>query len=135
MNKKSDLSLRIMLANAELEHFRSFMPSSESPNFSAVARQNGLSRHTVSKLWKQMTQPESEREEPKVRKKKGSKLDPYYEEIASRMKNPNRTMMDVFKELQEKYGKEVFSSYSTLKSFVRTHQLGRDHTPASLHGE
>lgn len=87
------------------------------PNFSALVRELGLSRQTVSKLWKEADQS------PKPRK---SKFDPYYSEIYAKFEQNATTIRAVFMYFQNKYGEDsAFSNYDSFKSYVKKHNLNK----------
>lgn len=88
------------------------------PNFSALARELGITRQTVSKLWKETDKP------PKPRRKRKSKFDPYYEEIHEKFEQNATTIRAVFMYFQHKYGADdIFNSYDSFKSYVKKHRL------------
>lgn len=86
------------------------------PNFSALARETGISRQTIAKIWNDPIAPS------KPRQKRKSKFDPYYEAIRDKFENNAVTMMGIFKYFQAKYP-EVFTSYNSFKSYVHANKL------------
>lgn len=122
MKIKSDLSLRRRLAERELAQHILVMRKDIKPNFAAVARMTGMHRQTVAKIWKEMNCPE-EAEPPKERKKRKSKFDPYRNEIVEQVNQPAFTLKAVFKYFQDVHGSDVFNSYDSFKSYVRTNSL------------
>lgn len=88
------------------------------PNFNALSRETGVSRQTISRLWKNPDVPAAKR------RKRKSKFDPYRQEISDEFEKDSATIRAVFSEFQEKYP-EVFTSYSSFKNYVRTNQLKR----------
>lgn len=86
------------------------------PNFSALARETGVSRQTVAKIWKDPGLPR------KPRQKRKSKFDPYFEEIKNKFENNSVTVKAVFKYFQSKEP-QIFTSYNSFKEYVRTNKL------------
>lgn len=88
------------------------------PNFSALARENGICRQTIARMWNELDKP------PKPRQKKKSQFDPYYEEIYGKFEQNAATIKAVFKFFQNKYGcDDVFRSYDSFKSYVKANDL------------
>ncbi len=86
------------------------------PNFSALARETGISRQTIAKIWKEPLAP------AKPRQKRKSKFDPYFDIIKSKFENGPVTIRAVFQYMK---GKEpsVFTSYNSFKAYVRANKL------------
>ena len=88
------------------------------PNFSAVARQYSIDRHTAAKYWEEDKAKEVISERP-------SKLDPYFEEIKEKAENTICTKMALYQYFRNKYGEEVFTHYSTFAHYVQRKELQR----------
>ncbi len=88
------------------------------PNFSALARKYGTDRHTVSKYWR-------EGEVKPVLIERPSKLDPYFDEIKEKAECTTCTKMALFQYFQNKYGKDIFSCYSTFAHYIQRKELLR----------
>ena len=86
------------------------------PNFSAMAKEIGVSRQTIAKVWKDPTPPS------KPRQKRKSKFDPYYQEIREKFEIQSTTIKAVFQYMKARYP-EVFTSYDSFKSYVRANKL------------
>lgn len=104
----------------ELLLHKATMPEGIKPNFSALARQTGLDRHTIARAWKKLENGTQENPKPRYRK---SKFDPYDEEIQLKLEIPQMRIKSVFKFLQHKYGKEIFNSYDSFKAHVKARKL------------
>lgn len=87
------------------------------PNFSRMARETGVSRQTLSRLWN------SDEQLNKPRRKRPSQFDPYYLEIREKFEQSSSTIKAIFKYFQIKYPNTVFNSYDSFKSFVKTNGL------------
>lgn len=88
------------------------------PNYSALARETGVSRQTLSRLWKETDQL------PKKRKTRKTQFDQYEEEIREKFKMNNASMRSIFMYFQNKYGEtSPFRSYNSFKSYVRSRNL------------
>ena len=88
------------------------------PNFSAVARQYNIDRHTAAKYWNDDLNKDTLPDRP-------SKLDAYFEEIKEKAENTVCTKMALFHYFQNKYGKEVFTNYSTCAHYLQRKELQR----------
>lgn len=88
------------------------------PNFSAIARKYGIDRHTVSKYWQKGGVNE-------VIAERSSKLDPYFDEIKEKAESTTCTKQALFKYFQDKYGPDIFLSYSTFAHYVQRKELLR----------
>lgn len=88
------------------------------PNFSAIARKYGIDRHTVSKYWQKGGVM-------KVITEKPSKLDPYFDEIKEKAESTTCTKQALFKYFQDKYGPDIFLSYSTFAHYIQRKELQR----------
>lgn len=86
------------------------------PNFSAMARETGISRQTIAKIWKDPVAPKTPRQ------KRKSKFDPYYQEIREKFETSTPTVKAVFKYMQAKYP-DTFTSYNSFKHYVRSNGL------------
>lgn len=85
------------------------------PNYSALSRQYGIDRHTISKYHKEGGKILKQRS-------KRSMFDPYIDEISELLANPANTMTAIFKYLQGKY--ENFpKNYNSFKAFIRFRNL------------
>jgi len=84
------------------------------PNFSALSREYGFDRHTIKKYY--------EGYEPGgIRRKKGSKLDKYKEEIKQKATLKNINMMALYKYI---YGKDkTIGTYSNFKKYLEKNNL------------
>lgn len=98
-------------------HFLKQTSPGLKPNFSQMARETGVSRQTIAKLWKE------DGSEPKPRQKKPSQFDPYYSEIRSKFEQSAATIKAIFKYFQMKYPDSVFKSYDSFKSYVKANHL------------
>lgn len=87
------------------------------PNFSALARETGISRQTIAKIWKDPLAPK------KPRQKRKSKFDPYYEEIRKKFETTPTTIMGAFKYFQQRDTEDVFTNYDSFKSYVKANKL------------
>lgn len=87
------------------------------PNFSALARETGISRQTIARIWKQSDEPKT------PRRSRRSKFDPYQDEIRRKFEEAPRTIKSVFKYLQARHPGTVFNSYNSFKSYVKKHEL------------
>lgn len=81
------------------------------PNYSSLARKYNVSRKTVAKYYKGEHKKENNAQ-------RTSKLDAYYEEIKQKCETSDTTKQALFKFFQAKYGKELFSSYSTFAHYL-----------------
>ncbi|MBF0578908.1 hypothetical protein IM774_03700 [Erysipelotrichaceae bacterium RD49] len=96
------------------------------PTFSQVARETGLARQTVAKIWKD---PYAQ---PKERKTRKSQFDEYEDEIRQLFSRFPVSVKAVYRYLQNKYGEENFKSYDSFKYFVRARNLMNDRKPISI---
>lgn len=87
------------------------------PNFSKLSKEVGISRQTLSKMWKDPTGSE------RPRQKKASQFDPYFEEIRDKFISGSYSVKSVFKYFQLKYPDTVFKSYDSFKGYVRSNKL------------
>lgn len=87
------------------------------PNYSELARKSGVSRQTISRIWKD---PDSDQ---RPRKRRGSKFDPYQEEIRNAFEQNPFTIKKAFLYFQSKDGTTVFNSYNSFKDYVLSHHL------------
>lgn len=88
------------------------------PNFSALAREYGLSRQTVAKHY--YREANGNQPEKKPRKARASQFDPYHDEIKALFDGTTCSIQSVFKFLQNKYNVGVFKSYDSFKAYVRS---------------
>mgnify|MGYP002510647840 CR=1 FL=1 len=88
------------------------------PNFSAVARQYDIDRHTAAKYWKEEKVEDRIIERP-------SPLDQYFDEIKEKAENTTCTKMALYEYFKSKYGVESFGSYSTFAHYMQRKELLR----------
>ncbi len=88
------------------------------PNFSAVARQYDIDRHTAAKYWKEEKVEDRIIERP-------SPLDQYFDEIKEKAENTACTKMALYKYFKSKYGVETFGCYSTFAHYMQRKELLR----------
>ena len=86
------------------------------PNFSELARQYGVDRHTIAKYYHQ------EKRIP-VKRNKESYLYPYLDEIKQKADLCRCTKKALFQYFQNKYGVEEFKCYNTFTYFTRKHDI------------
>lgn len=86
------------------------------PNFSALAKEYNLDRHTVAKYWKEGKVNMSPIE-------KESQFDSYFEEIKEKAESISCTKMALFKYFQNKYGNTTFHSYSSFSHYLQFKEL------------
>lgn len=90
------------------------------PNFSALAKEYGITRQTVAKIW---SDPDPNGRE---RKPKRSQFDPYEEEIRDQLVTYGITMASSFRYFQDKYADledNPFNCYNSFKSYVTRKQF------------
>ena len=86
------------------------------PNFSELARKYGIDRHTVKKYWDQGgVMP--------VNVEHHSKLDSYFDEIKEKAESVNATKKSIYLYFRDKYGDEVFTSYSTFAHYLQRKEI------------
>lgn len=108
---------RMMKLRGDLMFMKENSPGIK-PNFSRLARETGISRQTIAKVWADPVAPS------KPRQKKKSKFDPYYEEIRDKFVQNAVTIQAVFKYFQSRYADQnVFTSYNSFKSYVKANRL------------
>lgn len=87
------------------------------PNFSAIARKYNLDRHTVKSYWL----------DGKIKShkgKQGSSLDQFKQEIQNKLAHcPYTTKKALFMYFRNKYGAEIFKSYSTFSHYMSRNGL------------
>ena len=86
------------------------------PNFSELARQYGVDRHTIAKYYHQ------EKRIP-VKRNKESYLYPYLDEIKQKAELCKCSKKALFQYFQNKYGFEEFKCYNTFTYFTRKHDI------------
>lgn len=86
------------------------------PNFSELARQYGMDRHTIAKYWK-LGKIES------VTIDRSSPYDEYFDEIKAKLEDTACTKKALFKFFQKKYGEDVFACYSTFAHYLQRKKL------------
>ena len=82
------------------------------PNFSAIAREYGVDRHTVKKYYENGGKPLRKQRERK------SKWDPYLDEIIELMDNVGVTKKAVHVFLKDKYKENLPGNYNSFKSYT-----------------
>jgi transcriptional regulator with XRE-family HTH domain len=107
---------RIREVRKQLAQMKKENPASR-PNYSELARKSGVSRQTISRIWKD---PYSDQ---RPRKKRGSKFDPYQEEIRDTFEQNPITIKKAFLYFQSKDGTTIFNSYNSFKDYVLSHHL------------
>lgn len=88
------------------------------PNFSAVARQYDIDRHTAAKYWKEEKVQDRIIERP-------SPLDQYFDEIKEKAENTTCSKKALYEYFNSKYGDEIFGSYSTFAHYMQRKELLR----------
>ena len=86
------------------------------PDFSAVARQYDIARHTAAKYWK----------EEKVKDRileKASPLDQYFDEIREKAESTVCSKKAPYKYLKNKNGEDTFICYSTFAHYMQRKEL------------
>ena len=88
------------------------------PNYSALAKEYGMDRHTVAKYWKEggIRMSPIERETP---------FDTYFEEIKEKAESTCCTKKALYKYFQNKYGMDVFHCYSTFTHYLQRKEIRR----------
>ena len=88
------------------------------PNYSALAKEYGLDRHTVAKYWKEggIRMSPIERETP---------FDTYFEEIKEKAESTCCTKKALYKYFQNKYGMDVFHCYSTFTHYLQRKEINQ----------
>jgi len=86
------------------------------PNFSALAKEYNIDRHTAAKYWKEggIKVSPIERE---------SQFDRYFDEIKEKAESVSCTKMALYKYFQNKYGKEIFHCYSSFAHYMQFKEL------------
>lgn len=87
------------------------------PNFSRMAKETGVSRQTLSRLWK------DDEALMRPRQKKSSQFDPYYSEIRQKFEENTTTIKAIFKYFQLKYPGSAFKSYDSFKHYVKANRF------------
>lgn len=106
-----------MKLKGELRLMKEISPGLK-PNFSALARESGISRQTIARMWNEPDKSD------RSRQKKKSQFDPYYPEIYQKFEQNAATIKAVFKYFQNKYGTDgPFRSYDSFKSYVKANEL------------
>jgi hypothetical protein len=109
---------RLIRAWGEINYLKQTSPELK-PNFSQLARETGVCRQTLSKMWHQ-----KDGQTP-ARRKKPSQFDPYYEEIKNKYLSCTSSTKAIFKYFQMRYPDTVFKSYDSFKSYVRKESVKR----------
>lgn len=115
---------RMMKLKGELSLMKEVDPDIK-PNFSQLARETGVSRQTIARIWAAPLAP------ARPRQKKKSQFDPYYDEIRNKFEQNATTIQAIFKYFQSKYGSnDVFRSYDSFKSYVKANKLNQARSSA-----
>lgn len=95
------------------------------PNFSELARKYNCDRHTVARYYYQGGKA-------LVNRNSKSHLEPYREEIEELLTTTPTTKKAAFEYFKDKYGSEIFKSYSTFTHYTKLNGIGisrSDRTP------
>lgn len=92
------------------------------PNFSELERTFGIERHTIKKYYKGYEGPSNIRNKP-------SKLDPYYDEIKSKLDLPGINRMGLYQYIFQK--DNSIGTYSNFKKYLSKHNLKPVKSPKS----
>ena len=82
------------------------------PNFTQLAKKYSVDRHTVARYYREGGKAIITRDRP-------SYLNPYLDEIEEMMSTIHPTKKAAFEYFQNKYGEDVFRSYSTFTNVIK----------------
>lgn len=96
------------------------------PNFTQLAKKYSVDRHTVARYYREGGKAIITRDRP-------SYLNPYLDEIEEMMSTIHPTKKAAFEYFQNKYGEDVFRSYSTFTHLLKEKQIDGRLTVSTPH--
>ncbi len=84
------------------------------PNFSELSRRYGIDRHTIKKYY-------DDGGKKLIIRKRGSRFDPFKQEIIKLMNKPGITKKAIHEYLKDKY--DDIPAYSTFRNYTNKHQI------------